>query len=118
MMIVVIRNFYYSNYPESPFVTFLSQIKHIINTFVPNQKGKDLSWTMNYQMKNAIGQFIIQNLSFEYPLNLMLLVGDVDEIPSPESVSWLTTNVCFGSNIGPSIVHEYASTMSSFKIFG
>lgn len=102
---------------NAPFVTYRSEIKHIISTFVPNEKGKDLLWTMKYQMKNTIGEYIIQNVSHEYPFNSIVLVGDADEIPSPESITWLKTNVDFSSNTGSSMVYEYASTMPSF-IYG
>jgi hypothetical protein len=90
------------------FWPFRCQILHIIDEFTPPAVDWELSWVMNRRMKECIGERIVSQLRTEYPESIVI-VGDADEVPSPESVRWLARHGC-----PPGTTYEYASTMPTY----
>lgn len=93
---------------EHRFVPFQTQILHIIDNYVPQAMNEELGWEMNKRMKKSIGEKIVSQLQVEYP-NSIVIMGDADEVPSPESVRWLARHGCPAGT-----TYEYASTMPTY----
>lgn len=94
---------------ESRFQLYGHKIFHVIDYFKPTKQGKDLGWTMTQRMRNIIGEKIIHQLSEKYP-DTIVLFGDADEVPSAQSLQWLTDHCC-----DPSVTYEFSSTLPSFQ---
>jgi len=87
------------------------KVIHLLNTFEPKTKDKELGWLMTKSAKEMLGKFIVYNLSKEYSLDTIILLGDADEIPSPQSIEWLKLNAV---NQHSQDVYEFASSMPTF----
>ena len=54
-----------------------------------SKQDKDLSWTMTQSMCNSIGEKIINKFSEKHPDSIVQF-GNADEVPSAQSLQWLT----------------------------
>lgn len=94
---------------ENRFKLYKDKIFHIIDYFLPTKQGKELGWTMTQRMRNIIGENIIHKFAEKYPDSIVLF-GDADEVPSAQSLQWLTDHCCDSS-----VTYEFSSTLPSFQ---
>lgn len=80
---------------ESRWAEYLPQIVHIVDDVRPENNGKKLGWAQTIHVKEVMGDYLIQNLTFSSMFaDGLVLLSDMDELPSLEQVIWLANNCC------------------------
>lgn len=80
---------------ESRWAGFLPQIVHILDEVQPEKTGKDLGMHQTSRVKEVIGDYLIRNLTLSsVSAGGIVLMSDMDELPSLEQVIWMANNCC------------------------
>ena len=80
---------------EPRWALYRPQIVHIVDEVEPKHTGKKLGWAQTAHVKKVLGDYLIQNQTFSSMYdNGIVLLSDMDELPSVEQVIWLANNCC------------------------
>lgn len=80
---------------EPRWTGFLPQIVHILDDVQPQNTGKQLGMAQTSRVKEVIGDYLIQNVTFSSMFaDGIVLMSDMDELPSLEQVIWMAKNCC------------------------
>ena len=80
---------------EPRWVDYLPQIVHIVDDVQPEKTGKNLGMAQTSRVKEVIGDYLIRNLTFSSLFaDGIVLLSDMDELPSLEQVIWMANHCC------------------------
>jgi len=80
---------------EPRWADYLPQIVHIVDDVQPKTTGKKLGMTQTGRVKEVIGDYLIQNTTFlSMFADGIVLLSDMDELPSLDQVIWMANNCC------------------------
>jgi hypothetical protein len=80
---------------EPRWVDYLPQIVHIVDDVQPEKTGKKLGMAQTSRVKEVIGDYLIRNLTFSSMFaDGIVLLSDMDELPSLEQVIWMANHCC------------------------
>lgn len=80
---------------EPRWADYLPQIVHIVDDVQPKTTGKKLGMTQTGRSKEVIGDYLIQNTTFlSMFADGIVLLSDMDELPSLDQVIWMANNCC------------------------
>ena len=78
---------------EPRWAEYLPQIVHIVDDVQPENNGKKLGWAQTGHVKEVMGDYLIQNLTFSSMFaDGIVLLSDMDELPSLEQVIWMANH--------------------------
>ena len=80
---------------EPRWADYLPQIVHIVDDVQPEKTGKKLGMAQTSRVKEVLGDYLTRNLTFSSIFaDGIVLLSDMDELPSLEQVIWMANNCC------------------------
>ena len=85
------RLYFQEHKNETRYAPYMSKIHAIVDKKVPNATGRANGWQQTDRVKEVIGEYI-EHAPFQD--DTVVLVSDMDEIPSVELIEWVRKHCC------------------------